>query len=386
VQVGRISRFGLLEMSRQRLRPSLGEANMVVCPRCEGMGHIRTVQSLALHVLRSIQEEAMKENTAALHVHLPVDTATFLLNEKRYEISAIETRLGTPVLIIPDPEMETPHYHVRRLKSEEYDEELDIPSYEVELVEEEEEETRHHNRPAPLPQAEKPAVRDVAHTAPPPPTTVSPKKQEGIIGRFIKKLMGGDSKKPETATVRETRPAPRGQHQSHRRPEHRDHRGPRPHQGGQQHAPRPPQAQRPAEPRREPRVPQEARGERPERQDRPEGQAPGRERPEGAGNGGRRRRRGRRGRGAPNPGRNQEGPRTQGAPANVQDLPDNIGNVKSESEMRAAEQQSFDDIPPPRAPERDVVNVAPAPAAPAPVHTPVAEAPAQKAPAEIKSE
>ncbi|MBS1246229.1 MAG: ribonuclease [Proteobacteria bacterium] len=145
VQVGRISRFGLLEMSRQRLRPSLGESSAIVCPRCEGRGHIRTVQSLALHVLRSVQEEAMKENTAALHVHLPVDTATFLLNEKRYEINAIETRLGTPVLIIPDPTMETPHYHVRRLRSEEYDEEIDIPSYEVELVEEEEDCT---HRPA----------------------------------------------------------------------------------------------------------------------------------------------------------------------------------------------------------------------------------------------
>src|SRR5512139_3344393 len=161
VQVGRISRFGLLEMSRQRLRPSLGEANMVVCPRCEGMGHIRTVQSLALHVLRSIQEEAMKENTAALHVHLPVDTATFLLNEKRYEISAIETRFGTPLLVVPDSEMETPHYHIRRLRGEEYDQEIDIPSYDIELVEEEEEEPRRHERAAPLPNAEKPAVRDI---------------------------------------------------------------------------------------------------------------------------------------------------------------------------------------------------------------------------------
>jgi len=188
VQVGRISRFGLLEMSRQRLRPSLGEASMIVCPRCEGMGHIRTVQSLALFVLRSIQEEAMKENTAALHVHLPVDTATFLLNEKRYEISAIETRLGTPVVIIPDPEMETPHYHVRRLKSEEYDEEIDIPSYDVDLVEEEEDEPRRHERAAPLPQAEKPAVREIAHTAPPPPAAAPVAKEKPGL---IKRLIGG---------------------------------------------------------------------------------------------------------------------------------------------------------------------------------------------------
>ncbi len=387
VQVGRISRFGLLEMSRQRLRPSLGEANMVVCPRCEGMGHIRTVQSLALHVLRSIQEEAMKENTAALHVHLPVDTATFLLNEKRYEISAIETRLGTPVLIIPDPEMETPHYHVRRLKSEEYDEEIDIPSYEVELVEEEEEETRHHGRPVPLPQAEKPAVRDVAHTAPPPATTPS-RNQESLLGRFIRKLVGSSSsKKPEAAPAREPRPAPRSQHPSHRRPEHRDHRGPRSHHGGQQHAPRQPQPQRPAEPRREPRPPQEGRGARPERAERPEAQAPGRERPEGSANGGRRRRRGRRGRGGPT-GRAPEGSRPQGVPENVQDLPDDIGNVKSEAEMRAVELESFEDVAPPAyTPEPKPASAAPSPVpTPAPAFSPAAEAPTQKAPAESKNE
>jgi ribonuclease E len=283
VQVGRISRFGLLEMSRQRLRPSLGEASMVVCPRCDGMGHIRTIQSLALHVLRSIQEEAMKENTAALHVHLPVDTATFLLNEKRYEISAIETRLGTPVLIVPDAEMETPHYHVRRLKSEEYDEEIDIPSYDVELVEEEEEEPRRHERAAPLPQAEKPAVREIAHAAPPPPAAAREEKKPGLLTRLFGALLGGKPAKTE-APAREARPErPRGQH-PHRRPEHREHRehrGPRPpHHGGE----RRPQPQ-PSEGRAEGR-PQAAGG-------RPEGSQPGRERPEG---GGGRRRRGRRGR------------------------------------------------------------------------------------------
>jgi ribonuclease E len=314
VQVGRISRFGLLEMSRQRLRPSLGESSAIVCPRCEGRGHIRTVQSLALHVLRSVQEEAMKENTAALHVHLPVDTATFLLNEKRYEINAIETRLGTPVLIIPDPSMETPHYHVRRLRSEEYDAEIEIPSYEVELVEEEEEEPRHHGRLAPLPQAEKAAVRDIAHTAPPPPTPA--KVEAGFFGRLVKRLFG--DKKAETVAPaspgRSPRPPQaRGPHPQ-RRPEHRDHRehrGPRPpHRGGQQ--PRPQQGParvegRPEGGRPQPPVRTEGRpetrpqlpaGERPqqpvakEQSDRPE-------RPEGAS--GRRRRRGRRGRGTARP-------------------------------------------------------------------------------------
>jgi len=302
VQVGRISRFGLLEMSRQRLRPSLGEANMVVCPRCEGMGHIRTVQSLSLHVLRSIQEEAMKENTAALHVHLPVDTATFLLNEKRYEISAIETRLGTPVLIIPDPEMETPHYHVRRLRSEEYDEEIDIPSYEVELVEEEEEEPRHHGRAAPLPQAEKPAVREIAHTAPPPPPAPA-KEEAGFFTRLMRGLFGEKkAEAPAPTPAREARPQQaRGPH-PHRRPEHRDRheRGPRPpHHGGRPQQPRP--QVKPAEARP---VPSAGTGNG-------EQQAPpvaGKERPEGAS--GRRRRRGRRGRGGVN--RTPEGSPRQG--------------------------------------------------------------------------
>lgn len=335
VQVGRISRFGLLEMSRQRLRPSLGESSAIVCPRCVGRGHIRTVQSLALHVLRSVQEEAMKENTAALHVHLPVDTATFLLNEKRYEINAIETRLGTPVLIIPDPSMETPHYHVRRLRSEEYDEEIDIPSYEVELVEEEEDEPRHHgNRPAPQPQTEKAAVRDIAHTAPPPPTPG--KAAAGFFSRFLKLVFGADKTVTETKAPAAPGRGPRPHHQQARgqRPPHRqdnrEHRGPRPpHRGNQQ--PRPQQSARTAEGRPEGRPQQPARSEvRPQTQnanaERP--QAPvakePMDRPEAAASG-RRRRRGRRGRGA---GRNPEG-----------------GGQRPEGQMNNAPQQNAAPLP-----------------------------------------
>jgi ribonuclease E len=316
VQVGRISRFGLLEMSRQRLRPSLGESSAIVCPRCEGRGHIRTVQSLALHVLRSVQEEAMKENTAALHVHLPVDTATFLLNEKRYEINAIETRLGTPVLIIPDPSMETPHYHVRRLRSEEYDEEIEIPSYEVELVEAEVDEPRHHgNRPAPLPQAEQAVVRDIAHTAPPPPTPA--KAEAGFFSRLLRSLFGAQKAeaKAPVAPARGPRPPQvRGPHPQ-RRPENREHRGPRPpHRGNQQPRPQAPaRAEGRPEARPQPATRTESRPEaRPQVQaaggERPQvaiakGPSEQSERPEGTGSG-RRRRRGRRGRGA---GRPQEG-------------------------------------------------------------------------------
>lgn len=122
VQIGRISRFGLLEMSRQRLRPSLGEFSEIVCPRCEGHGHIRTVESLALSILRLIEEEGSKDRTAQVIVQLPVDVASFLLNEKRSVISMAEARHGTRVVLIPNPAFVTPHYEVKRLRADEVEE------------------------------------------------------------------------------------------------------------------------------------------------------------------------------------------------------------------------------------------------------------------------
>ncbi|MBC3934896.1 Rne/Rng family ribonuclease [Undibacterium rugosum] len=116
VQMGKISRFGLMELSRQRLRPSLSEGSHVTCPRCNGTGHIRDTESSALQVLRIIQEEAMKENSAAIHVQVPVDVAAFLLNEKRGEILKIETRHRVTVILIPNKHLETPHYKLDRLK------------------------------------------------------------------------------------------------------------------------------------------------------------------------------------------------------------------------------------------------------------------------------
>lgn len=116
VQVGKISRFGLLELSRQRLRPSLGESNYISCPRCHGTGHIRDTDSSALHILRIIQEEAMKDGTSALHVQVPVDVATYLLNEKRAEIHTIEARLKVNVILIPNIHLETPNYNIDRLR------------------------------------------------------------------------------------------------------------------------------------------------------------------------------------------------------------------------------------------------------------------------------
>jgi len=116
VQMGKISKFGLMEMSRQRLRPALSEGSHVTCPRCNGTGHIRDTESSALQVLRIIQEEAMKENTAAIHTQVPVEVAAFLLNEKRPEVIKIETRFKVNVLMIPNKHLETPHYKLERLR------------------------------------------------------------------------------------------------------------------------------------------------------------------------------------------------------------------------------------------------------------------------------
>jgi ribonuclease E len=116
VQMGKISKFGLMEMSRQRLRPALSEGSHVACPRCNGTGHIRDTESSALQVLRIIQEEAMKDNTAAIHTQVPVEVAAFLLNEKRAEVIKIESRFKVNVLMIPNKHLETPHYKLERLR------------------------------------------------------------------------------------------------------------------------------------------------------------------------------------------------------------------------------------------------------------------------------
>lgn len=118
VQIGKISRFGLLELSRQRLRPSLGESNYSSCQRCHGTGYVRSTDSSALHVLRIIQEEVMKEHTSALHVQLPIEVATYLLNEKRAELHEIEERLNVDVILIPNIHLETPKYKITRLRHE----------------------------------------------------------------------------------------------------------------------------------------------------------------------------------------------------------------------------------------------------------------------------
>ncbi|MEN9424764.1 MAG: ribonuclease [Pseudomonadota bacterium] len=129
VQVGRISRFGLLEMSRQRLRPSLGESSQIVCPRCTGHGHIRSTDSMALSILRLVEEEAMKEMTGKVIARLPVAVATFLLNEKRQAITDIQARRNVELTIIPNPYMETPHYDISRIRNDNLEDEEGQSSY-----------------------------------------------------------------------------------------------------------------------------------------------------------------------------------------------------------------------------------------------------------------
>ncbi len=224
VQVGRISRFGMLEMSRQRLRPSIGESNYISCPRCAGTGHIRGIASSALHILRIIEEEALKENTEAIHAHLPTATATYLLNEKRNEVSMIESRLGTRIIIIPTETLDTPNFEIRRLRAEDLAHAQQVPSYKIEREVADESETV---GAAESRQREMPAVglEQMKSSAPPPEQKVSvaaPVPSTGLIKSLFGKWFGGNGEAPvedkeETAPVqaRKTSPGrPRGRRPS----------------------------------------------------------------------------------------------------------------------------------------------------------------------------
>jgi ribonuclease E len=173
VQLGKISRFGLMELSRQRLQPSLEETTHTPCPRCHGTGYIRDTASTALHVLRILQEEAMKENTAAIHAQVPVDVATYLLNEKRSEIFKIEMRLKVNVLLIPNPHLETPNYHVERLRHDSPLLDAQTPSYELATLPSEEEEEQPSRGQEPKAGRPEPVVKGVTPDKPAPVTPTS---------------------------------------------------------------------------------------------------------------------------------------------------------------------------------------------------------------------
>jgi ribonuclease E len=132
VQMGKISRFGLLELSRQRLRPALAETSYITCPRCTGTGHIRSTESAALHILRILEEEAMKENTGAIHAQVPVDVGTFLLNEKRVDIARIEVRHRINLVVVPNRHLETPQHEIVRLRHDQLNAEgVTLASYQM---------------------------------------------------------------------------------------------------------------------------------------------------------------------------------------------------------------------------------------------------------------
>jgi len=359
VQTGKISRFGLMELSRQRLRPSLGETSYQACPRCNGTGHVRSIESSALHILRIMQEEAMKENTAAVHVQVPVDVGTFLLNEKRNEIHALEARLKVNIILLPNIHLETPNYKIERLRHDDLNQEGVLPpSYRmVEAPAEEEKKlllpeakparpealvkgvTPEQPAPVPAPAAPAPAPR--AHAAPAAETV-------GIIDRIL-----GWFRRPAAAVrapgvpVRAAPAEPRRDHRDHRDRRDRGERGDRGRGGGRDRSERRdryegrPQGPRPSErqpqpgsgerrerggeqPAREGRPPQRERGERGERRDerqrRPDQEARPPQQPPGAApagvpegqaaeaerRGGRRRRRGRGGDRGERPGQPRE--------------------------------------------------------------------------------
>ena len=176
IQVGRISRFGLLEMSRQRLRPSLGETSGIVCPRCTGQGTIRDTKSLALAILRLIQEEAAKERTGEVQAIVPVDVSAFLLNEKRSDINEIESRSGVRIVVVASPYLDTPHFEVRRLRDDEVDQSRRM-SFDIELPSPTEPALEAANEtPVSAPEA---LVRGVTPDAPAPESAPKPERDNG---------------------------------------------------------------------------------------------------------------------------------------------------------------------------------------------------------------
>ena len=269
VQVGRISRFGLLEMSRQRLRPSLEETIFKVCPRCSGQGTIRGTRSLALSILRLVEDEAQKEFSAEVRAITPVEVATYLLNEKRAEIADIERRNNLRVLVLPNPNMETPHYEVQRFRQQ--DELVSVTSYK--LTEEFSADPGIETlAPEVLPQVQQPAVQHLPPASPAPqgraphpvvetapevaatPITASPKKA-GLLQRVMGWLSGSAPAKEEEPKA-ETKPAATGR--SNRDGQRNSRRGRDQSNGNRRGGSQRNRSERPD------------RGERTERQERPE--------------------------------------------------------------------------------------------------------------------
>ena len=219
VQFGSISKFGLMEMSRQRLRPALSEGASIPCPRCGGSGHVRDTESSALQILRIIQEEANKDNTAAVHAQVPVEVASFLLNEKRTEIAKIEIKQRISVLLVPNKTLETPNYKLERLKHD--DPRLDRIEASYKMAEEFEDPTAVTRRSQEPTNKQTPVIKGVLPDAPAPivePKPVAAKPaaatapalahepaSPGFFG-WIKKLFGGGEPAPAAAAAPQAKP------------------------------------------------------------------------------------------------------------------------------------------------------------------------------------
>ena len=207
VQTGKISRFGLMELSRQRLQTSLGETSHIACPRCHGTGHIRSIESSALHILRILQEEAMKENTAAVHAQVPVDVATYLLNEKRSEFHAIESRMKVNVVLVPNIHLETPNYALTRLRHDELNQMEPLPaSYQLM------EQPAEAEKPAlpssePRPQRPQAAVQGIKPEQPAPvPAQLPVPSNPSILQKIFGWLKGKPEAPPEPVKTKPREP------------------------------------------------------------------------------------------------------------------------------------------------------------------------------------
>jgi ribonuclease E len=223
VQTGKISRFGLMELSRQRLRPALAETSYIPCPRCSGTGHIRSAESAALHILRILEEEAMKDNTAAVHTQVPVDVATFLLNEKRPDIHAIELRHKVNILLIPNIHLETPQHSIVRMRHDELNQEdLQQPSYKMVDVPSEESERQAALGETRAPRQEA-AIKGITPAQPAP---IVPEKDNGKGAGLFARIMDWFRASPEpvAAAKTERRPSGNGQGQRDGRRGGRGHR------------------------------------------------------------------------------------------------------------------------------------------------------------------
>ncbi len=275
VQLGRISRFGLLEMSRQRLRASLGESNYQSCPKCSGTGYIRSVSSSALSILRILEEEALKENTEAIHAHLPDETATFLLNEKRHEVNMIENRLGTQIFVIPTDELETPHFRIKRLRSEDLAALPVKPSYEIEMEIDDAGITTPQSRRQPSPVARVGLDQLRVQERPPTPSLIAP---SGLLRRIWDRLFGEKAEsarvEPAASSTGDKSPRPQRRHAGRGRPAGRAVRS-----GGQARGDRRPQTRAANGKPQQAKTAGERRGGRP-RGGRPRRGAPRRDTPE----------------------------------------------------------------------------------------------------------